>query len=258
MKNLSELNSKWYWRFIKVIWVIFYIIIFWFSSVWLYFWVRSKKSFHWSEKLENAKNIIIENSKITQQLEKIEKELPQKDLTLIDLKKIIKNEYLNNVNSIAINFVMLQSLWKTLEQIWVCKEYYTYPLSCLETNPETILSAINEDKWRWLYLSYKTYQDAKSAFDDYQNAEIKSINWINELISWKSTWIWSDTFNDFERIYNVSIDVWWEYDYRSILDYIKIIFSVIGVFLSIILFNFILLRIIYYIILWKFFPKENE
>lgn len=253
MKNLSELNSKWYWRLIKVIWVIIYIIIFWVSSVWLFFYF----SWYNPEKLENAKNIIIKNSKITQQLEKIEKELPQKNLTLIDLKKIIKNEYLNNVNSIAINFVMLQNLWKTLDQIWVCKEYYNYPLSCAETNPETILSAINEDKWRWLYLSYKTYQDAKSAFNDYQNAETKSINWINELISWKSTWLWNNTFNDFEKIYNVSINIWWEYDYRSILDYIKIIFSVIWVFLLILLFNFIFLRIIYYVVLWQFFPKEN-
>jgi phage shock protein PspC (stress-responsive transcriptional regulator) len=54
------------------------------------------------------------------------------------------------------------------------------------------------------------------------------------------------------------LDIGSEYDYRSIIDYFKIIVSWLWVLLWIFIFNFILLRIIYYIILWKFFPKESE
>lgn len=255
MKTLLELNSKWYWRFIKVIWFLFYILIFIWSSI-----VISYYFSHYNpDKLENAKNIIITNAKITEQLEKIQKELPWKDLKLADLKKIIKSEYLNNINSIAINYVMIKNLWKNLNQIQVC--WIDRSLWCSWDPVWTyIIDSINDEKNNFIItIANDTYFEAKNTFDEYYNIENKAISWINDLINKESNRSWS-SFYDFDNKYwtNINNIIGEEYEYRSLLDYIKIISSILWVLLWIFVFNFILLRVIYYIVLWQFFPKKYE
>lgn len=255
MKTLSELNSKWYWRLLKVIWFLFYILIFIWSSIGISYYF----SHYNPDKLENAKNIIIENAKITEKLEKIEKEFPWNDLKLADLKKIIKSEYLNNINSIAVSYVMIKNLWKNLNQIQVC--WIDISLWC-SWNPvwTYIIDSINDEKYNFIItISNDTYFEAKNTFDEYYNIENKAISWINDLLNKESNRAWS-SFYDFDNKYwtNINNIIGEEYEYRSLLDYIKIISSILWILLWIFVFNFILLRVIYYIVLWKFFPKESE
>ncbi len=253
MNNLSQLNSKWYWRLLKVIWVISYILVFSFSSFWIIYYLS-----HYNPiKLEKAEKIIKEKSTIISSIENIEQKLPWKDLKISDFKKIIKEEYLNNVNAIAINYVIIEFLWKTMSSVWVCKEYYNYPLYCDETNSGTILKAINDKSNNsFIMLSHKTYQESNDIFNDYYKVESDAIETINSLINWEST---RANFYDFNNKFGVNINdiIWQEYEYRSLFDYVKIISSILGVLLWIFTFNFILLRIIYYIVLGQFFPKKD-
>lgn len=254
MNNLTQLNSKWYWRLIKVIWILLYIWVFIWSSVGLFIYF----SHYAPSKLEKANNIIKEKSRITNSLEYIKNELPWKDLKLSDFKKIIDDEQLNNVNAIAINFVMIEFLWKEMNQIKICGK--TLYLWC-SWNPvwTYIKDSINDKNDEFVIsISKDTYQEAKDTFEDYYNAESKAINWINNLINWEYVSEW-DAFYNFNNKFEVNINdvIGYEYEYRSLLDYFKLISSIIWILLWIFVFNFILLRIIYYIVLWKIFPKKD-
>lgn len=252
--TLSYLNSKWYWRLIKVIGLLFYILVFICSSIWIYLYFSSYNPV----KLEKVKNIIKEKSLILKQLETIETKIPWKELKLNDLKKIIWKEYLNNINSIAINFVMIEFLWKEISQIQVCGRDLI--LGCSWEYIWTyIKDSINDEKYDFVIeLNNDTYIDAKDTFEEYYKIEKDAIDWINNMISWKSTREWS-VFNDFDNknATNINSIIWKEYEYRTIIDYLKIISSILWVLIWIVIFNFILLRIIYYIVLWQIFPKKD-
>lgn len=72
MKTLAELNSKWYWRLLKVIGFLLYTLVFIGSSVGIYFYFS-----HYNPiKLENAQHSIEEKSNISNSLEYIKKQLP--------------------------------------------------------------------------------------------------------------------------------------------------------------------------------------
>lgn len=255
MKTLLELNSKWYWRFIKVIWFLFYILIFIWSSIGIFYYF----SHYNPDKLEKAKSIIIENSIITKQLENIKNKIPTEKYKLKELKKIIQEDYLNNINSIAINFVMLEYLWKKSNQLQICGR--EIKLWCYWDPVGTyIIDSINDEDYDFVItISNNTYNEAKNTFNEYYNIENKAISWINDLINNQSNWEWS-AFDNFDNKYltNINNIIGKNDEYRSLLDYFKIILSILWIVLWIFIFNFILLRVIYYIVLWQFFPKKYE
>jgi ABC-type Zn2+ transport system substrate-binding protein/surface adhesin len=74
-------------------------------------------------------------------------------------------------------------------------------------------------------ISNDTYEDAKSAFNDFLNAENKAMSQILDLMNKKTDWVSYDAFSDFEKLYGINLDIGSEYDYRSIIDYFKIIVS---------------------------------
>lgn len=255
MNNLWELNSKWYWRLIKVLGALLYLIILLYSSV----WIIGDNSHYRPEKLESAKKIIEDSSTITNLLRNISETLTGQKIDIKDLRKLISKEYINDPKTVAKYLVMIEFLWKKLERVEVCWRKVQQLETWCSNRVWNYIDMVIDDEKREMFttLNKYTYQSTKEEFDRYYWIEKNTLEKINNLTDWSSDW---ESFAEFNTHYQIDINeiIWRQRnEYRSFNDYIKIILYILRNILGILLFNFLLTRVIYYIVLGKFFPNKK-
>lgn len=281
MKTLAELNSKWYWRLVKVIWVFLIIVASSFVIIWawIYFYESSqqyhpsnisKASLKITEYEENHSDIkkindqylrikeissnLIENIEVKDEDGLVFRSYDQ--VTRQKLKKHLKeiNTIFGTWDSIS-SIYLLRSLWYNIE--WV-------NFSDTEKNRYISPNDATFDKYlNWLEI---TINDTYGMFDEAHLPDL--IEELNKLIKESKSdlsnikkWISYRFYfyNNKDKSDELN-ELLWSRDHISILWWIKIIsyeiWTIAMTILVIYGITYILRWILYYIILWKFNPKN--
>ena len=255
MKTLSELNSKWYWRLVKVLYFIVILCLFILTSVLIcdYF------------KWYNPKNIEIAETGIKSIWvlalpERMNKLLTEQEIKLTDLPKIITKEWLviNKEEQIADLLIVSESVGKKIDRVFVCGREYT--LWCSQDGKNSVWSYIEDSIYNPKYtttvitISNKLYSDTKERFERQQKIAKEAVKNIEELKSWKDNW---NSFYDYTNLTGQDIDeILGNRNYLGIKDYFYIITSILWVFFILGSLSIWLQKITYYIILGTFKPKK--
>lgn len=216
MKTIKELNSKWYWRFLKVAYSIWFIFILGISTV-LYYNIFQVYN---SEPLYQV---------IKKQITKDYWDYQNRERKSLDsLGSTISNEPFVEINADKVKKVndFLRERWITAEDIIALAEEDW-------SDPEEILQIFRDNG-----VTVKWMPEAKIV----ELYKLSEKGYSYELLS-----EYNKHYNEYNTLSR---------DYRWIKEYLKIIWSVLWTFLWLIVLTFILKRILYYIILWEPFPKE--
>lgn len=255
MKTIKELNQKWYWRFIKVI---FFFIVF-LSIIWIFTWIYSE--FH----TYNPKDI----KTVEERFENFKKEFNHVKVIDEKLDEIYPNFSIDNLLKITSDLKLKNKIPHYL------------PLIILSKYPKANLDRIWMVCWSWDYCDIE-YDSEMDFYDKILNNTWISVpkykidefeeNWsFNDILNYISFYDsyknWNKTINNLMDYYKEIDWYWWtekffpseyfsEYDYRWISEWIKIILYFILSLFWFIIFLFLIRWITYYIIIWKFNPKE--
>lgn len=257
MKTIAELNEKWYWRFIKVI---FFLIIF-ISIIWIFSW--SYSMYHTydpkdvkivEERFEKFYNKYKKGYELNLELKNI-----YPNFSLENLIKITKKlEYKEKVPFILILILLSEYQDWNFENINFCDDFQI-ELDCIKEWDNKGIDYYNKIKNNWLKVSFDYVYEFK---------EIWYIKDINKIIEYYNSYKnWNKTNKELLKYYLDISWKWWyekyfpyeyfsEYDYRWLNEWIKIIFSFIWFIFLFFLFLFLIRWITYYIILWNFNPKN--
>lgn len=250
MKKISELNLKWYWRLIKVIYIsIFSIILVW--------WVLIIIELEWKNKLDiNNTKVICYSPDDRQFL------FPEKH-KIFSLKDVWINE--------------LENSYSLKNNGFDYKNFVTdYPYNSLQINI-FCMNEVNKDNIDYEKEEINIYNDSWIDMFMWQKSyELRY--WLNKIISGKWRVFtdltkeegenYLDKMEDYEQYINNSysnsdraskldfsikmFDLNVKYLYSHFILYI--IWLIIWVYFSFELIR----RLTYYIILWSFYPKEKE
>lgn len=253
MKTLKELNSKWYWRFIKVIWFILIWFVFIAIFVFLYDYLQG-----YNPKNIEAADSEIKSTWVLNITERAKETFTEETIKLSDLPKIItkKDLIINQEKQVAQLLVVAESVGKKIDRIRICEEFsiwcnydgvnsvWNYIQNAIySTNYETSVITISKT----LYL--KTKEDFN---EDYRVAN-EAVEKIEKIKSWKSSW---ESFYDFQK--STGKDIHEVIGSRDYLWFIGILYLIIYSVLTLGLLFFIsvgIQRVGYYIILGAFKPK---
>ena len=250
MKTIQELNSKWYWRLLKVFYGLFIFTVISISGYILY----DANVWYNSVKLREAQEVINEKSKVSGIIERINLYSDWGELKLSDIKTIWPNIDEYKYNIVGWYYVFAENTWKKIDRVFVC--WIGISTWC-SSDPMSsyIESSINDISWTSVVvISQETYNIAKEFIRTKTRIEDNAKNTINKLIN-RETYI--KNFDEFKESTWINIsEIIWERDYRWFYEFIRILVWLIWISLWIFLFTLAFRWIIFYIILWKFNPEK--
>lgn len=225
MKTLKELNSKWYWRLIKVTYILFALFIFWVSCVLISESVR----------VFNPKTIAEVKTKYegwTTKIQQIETDYPGEMITRSEISKKAKNP-----KSVI---RALFALEKNIEWIFL-----------IENNPIKINDAECDNDLDD-YLNSLTTNIAI-------NSHLCNIEWLKVFFS-RIKQInpnWEKNESDISDVYNLFYSQTYLYkDYLWPKQIFEIVIYSFWILIGILLFTIIIRAILFYILFWNVFMKE--
>lgn len=293
MKTLAELNSKWYWRLVKVIWISVNILTI--SIVVIWFWIhfhKSNQAYHpnnlekVSSKIEEYENKINELTRLNKIYLSIEDLWPKlientwaKDDTdaisrsynQVTRKKIIEHEKeirdifwsWDSIDSIF----LLRSLWYDIE--WV--NFSTSEINSRKVYPENAtfskyldwldiiiwINAYLDGTYYWMLINVENTSDLIIKWS-YSLKEIKAS--FKKILQWDSHVFIFSNYSEDENLTRDLTNLLWPKNYISLSWWIMIILYELWVIiiasLIIFLLNYFLRWIIYYMFFWIFNPEE--
>lgn len=216
MKTIKELNSKWYWRFLKVAYAIWFIFILGISTVLYYniFQVYNSEPLYQVIKKQIIKDYWNYQNRERKSFESFGSKILNEPFVEINADKVKKvNDFLNEK-------------WLTADHI----------------------RALAEEDWSDPEELFQIFRDNGIKIKWMKEAKIVELyNLANKEYSY-------ELLNEYNKHYNEYNTL--SRDYRWIKEYLKLTWSVLLTLLWLIVLTFILKRILYYIILWEPFPKE--
>ncbi len=250
MKTIQELNSKWYWRLIKVVYGLFIFLLISISGFILY----NSNIWYNQAKLREAESVINEKSKVSGALEKMDLYSDWDKLKLSDIKVIWPNVDEYNYNIIGWYYVFAEDSWKKIDRVFVC--WREVKIWC-SSDPMVsyIENSINDIDWSSvIVISQDTYNNSKEFITFKMQIEDNAKNAIKKLIN-RETYI--KNFNEFkESTWTDISEIIWERNYRWLYEIIRISIWIIWILIWILIFTLMFRWLIYYIILWKFNPEK--
>lgn len=249
MNNFKELNSKWYYRLIKVIYTLIFLFIFiW----WLILIVESS----WKKNIDTTKTKIICYSSDDRQFLFPEK---HKSFTL---KEVWINELESNYN--------LRKNWFNYENFITYNSYIALQISifCINENNKNEKDYTKEDikeystSWIDMFIWQKSYELRfwkNKIFTDkwriYSEPTKEEKDYFEKLIKEYEDYV-NSSYSDYDRASELDFsikmfDLEIKYLYWRIILYILLFICWVYISFEIIR------RLFYYIILWQFFPNKD-
>lgn len=183
MKTIQELNSKWYWRLLKVIYLLLAVTILIYSVAFLFNFIHVYNP----KEINTISSNVETNSNIQ--------------------KELIECNYASIANATE------YKIEEICGQSWVQKYYI-------------------DDYFRTKAIISTVFTAESWNIESYYNL----------------TW---SVDNDFRKIFGIRPT-----EYRWIIEYIKILGYLVLIWIWLSIVTFLLTRVIYYIILWKFNPEK--
>ncbi len=216
MKTIQELNSKWWWRFLKVVYFIWFVLILGLSAILYYdiFQVYNPDSIYQVMKKQITKDYWNYQNREGKSLESFGFIIPNETSVEISADKMKKvNDFLRE------KWITAEDIIALAEEDWI--------------DPEEAFQLFR-DNW----ITVKWMPEAK-------------IVELYKLVEKGYSYELLNNYNNYYNEYNIV-----SRDYHWITEFLKIIWSILWTFLWIIFITFILKRVVYYIILWKFNPEK--
>ncbi len=246
-----ELNSKWYWRFIKVIWIILILLVLSVSSAWFYEYTKTYEP-------ADIKKVSDEISEYYWKYKKLGDSILSLSWSY-QAKELRKITYIRNweyeISIWTILYILAHSLHPNIEGVLYLTNkdndyYHRCPTdSCMYYN-----DSMSDDLSDYMQSGSTLYvtSDDISKFTSYEKDLITLNNTLTEFQKGNSSFedvypLWKSFFGKDEHFYQT---------YRWFSEWINIIFWTIGIFIWLIIFSLVLRWISYYIILWKFNPEK--
>ena len=223
MKTIQELNSKWYWRLVKVFYCILLLVIL-LGTLWLSF------DYLQTYNPEKIKDIKITYNDIVKRVNFLNSNFSDKTIT----KDIILEKKLENKD-----IVLLLALWNHNNKwdLWFYESNLPVDAKkCGEEIQKYRNWEITIIDWSlcWISIFKKSLNEILSIPSDWENSNFYIETLYETLKSWK-------------HIYQ---------DYFWLKQFIFFVAYWIGILVIFWILTFIFRWIIYYIILWKFNPEK--
>ena len=254
MKTIEELNSKWYWRLIRVFYFLLLSIVVFTSCVWIFyhFHTYNPKIFH-----NTIATIEEREENIKWKLTSLRITFPKNEYRLNEFKDILKTKsgtgfiefWDKEILYLALNLLMW--MWKTIEGIERCDF-----INC-ETDIDLISSMLFslENSWR-IYLeesNIKEYNDySEKLLSNYATMRKNLDRCLAHLDRYCSI----EGEYDFKQLTGLGINIGYSEDYLWIIWWVKFILWVIWIIIVSLLLTLIMRWVSYYIILGKFNPEK--
>lgn len=238
MKTIQELNSKWWWRLVKVIYIFVIIVIFTGTNIEAFYETK------------------IYNPKI---FEKIWSDI-QKPVEFVNKIKVAVESLNWNYSGPSLKSISSSWIVKTWPILYILAKYPDVKIEWVDivckmvSKTDCYFNEINDSYYK-IYMDYNIRVEVPEYQINSFREWIDSINKINYLYNN----VWNDQFN-YDLINNYNQFFWEEIsvykDYHWFSEYIKIICFSFLIFIWIITISLILRGTLFYIILWKFNPEK--
>ncbi len=239
MKTIQELNSKWYWRLVKVAYIFLAILTLIGGSIGVFLELGTYNPKDKKEMITNFNDYYWRLDEIILKIDNLNGDFSTKNLLSI-------------------------WTWETVKPTWLLIIFWKYP----NANIEWVYKACEYILKENCYIEYDINKDP---YSEYQKKKIEvwipmwrinDFNWyINRLMELKK---YLNEYQEdwyaypFIRAYNQFFETNYDTDrnYRGPFEYFKIFGWFIWILLWIILFTYVVRWTTYYIILWKFNPEK--
>lgn len=251
MKTLKELNSKWYWRLVKVIWVLFLFIILIGSAVWFWDFYKTYNPDDIKKVSEEIVEYYWSYVKLTDSIWDINWDISKEKLKKITFERNWRYE----ITNWTILYILSHNrkakiewvLYLTNKDNWY---YYRCPTDVCTHYTEDLPRDLSDyiSSWSTLYVT----SDDVDNFSSYENSLISLNSELEEFKNGNSSFedvylLRNSFFNKNEYFYET---------HRWFTEWAKIIASTIWIFIGLAVFTIIFRWIFYYIAFWKFNPIE--
>jgi hypothetical protein len=243
MKSISELNSKWYWRLIKVIYIILFLII-------LIFWLILIIETYWKDKIDTNNTKVICYYPDDRQFLFPEK---HKSFTLKEvwINELNSSYYFKNNGFDYKNFITNYP-YISLQITLFCINYNNID------NDDYNIENIEEYNTSWIdmLLYQKSYElrfwkNKIILNNEITKEEDEFIKQMQEYINYVN-----NSYSNYDRVSKLDFSIKM-FDLKIKYLYWMFILYLLWYLISLYLVFEFIRRIFYYIILWKIFPKKD-